>query len=111
MGFSARYKLTPIIFEERVTAQRYNQMLNEKVFPELRRRRKLQTLVFQHDGASPHFSKLVQKFLESQLPPNRVISRGYGICWPQGHRTLLFLIISFGAVYCNFKPTTIAELK
>ena len=94
IGFSARYKLTPIIFEENVTAERYHQILNEKVFPELRRRCKLQTLVFQHDGAPPHFSKLVQKFLESQLLPNRVISRGYGIFWPQGHRTLLLLIIS-----------------
>ena len=59
---------------------------------------KIFSLVFQYDGAPLHFSKLVQKFLESQLLPNRVISRGYGIFWAQGHRTLLLLIISFVAV-------------
>ena len=82
MGFSARYKLTPVFFDGTVDRENYTNLLKNSVFPELRRKRKMRSVIFQHDGAPPHFSVLARDFISNQLPENRVIGRGYGVPWP-----------------------------
>jgi transposase len=51
MGLSARYGLEPFFFEGTVNADRYLQMLQQHVRPQLARKRKLSSCIFMQDGA------------------------------------------------------------
>ena len=74
--------LPPFFFTGTVTGDNYRDMFENHVFPELRRRHLIDQVIFQQDGAPPHFSKAAMDFLSSQLPDTRIISRGFPQTWP-----------------------------
>lgn len=82
IGFSATCKLQPFFFDTTVDQHNYGTMLEQHVFPELRRQKKINSSIFQHDGAPPHYAISVRQKLASIFPENRVIGRGYGTPWP-----------------------------
>jgi hypothetical protein len=63
-----------------VNGQKYLTMLQEFFIPEVRRLRKVKSILFQQDGAPPHFSCEVRQFLDN-IFPNRWIGRGGPIRW------------------------------
>jgi len=58
----------PYFFDSTVTSKAYKKMLEEYLVPELRRRRRLRTTIFQQDGAPPHWSLEVRAFLNQNFP-------------------------------------------
>lgn len=82
LGFSATCKLQPYFFDSTVDQDNYGTMLEQHLFPQLRQRRKLNSSIFQHDGAPPHYAISVRQKLAAVFPENRVIGRGYGVPWP-----------------------------
>ncbi len=71
----------PYVFEGTVNGERYRQMLNEFLLPELRRRRKLKSTWFQQDGATCHTATETMALLRKHFE-HRLISRGSEISWP-----------------------------
>ena len=55
-------------------------MLQEFFIPEVRRMKKMHSIVFQQDGAPPHFAADVRRFLYKTFP-ERWIGRGGPIRW------------------------------
>jgi len=45
-------------------------MLTDHVITQLRRRRKMRSVIFQHDGASPHYALSVRDVLEQHFGEN-----------------------------------------
>ena len=116
MAFSSNYKVVPFFFENTVDQHNYTAMLRDSLFPELRRRRKMRNVIFQHDGAPPHFSIQCRNFLQTQLPEQRVIGRGFGIPWPPRSPDLspldYYLWGTLKArVFHTFRPNNLEELK
>lgn len=115
-GYSARYRLTPFFFPSTVTGENYTEMLREHVIPQIRRKRRLNSTVFQQDGAPPHFSTVARSFLSSVFPNDRIIARGFPNRWPPHSPDLTPLDYYFWGVvkdrvyYC-FRPTSINELR
>ena len=91
-------------------------MLSEHVIPQLSRRRKMQTVVFQHDGAPPHYSLAVRNYLLSLFPSDRIIGRGFSHCWPPRSPDLnpldfyLWSVVK-SRVFFNYQPQNIHDLK
>lgn len=67
MGFSKEFKLTPFFFDGTVTGESYHNMLTTQVIPQLRSSGKLSDIIFQQDGAPPHFSRKVTDLLKNLL--------------------------------------------
>lgn len=116
MAFSKTVKITPFFFATPVNGDNYTSLLKDHLFPQLRQLNVMDTIIFQHDGAPPHFSKNARDFLEKELPPCRVIGRGYGKRWPPRSPDLSPLDYYFwgtlkARVYHNSKPTTLDELQ
>lgn len=116
MAISSNFKLQPHFFESTVDQENYTSMLRDHLIPELQKRRKMKSVVFQHDGAPPHFSKKARDFLSTKFPENRVIGRGYGHPWPPRSPDLspldYYLWGTLKArVYHQFVPRNINELK
>ena len=115
-GFSAHCKLTPFFFPGTVTGENYAEMLQTHVFPQLRTKNELNSVVFQQDGAPPHYARVVRALISSVFPDERVISRGYPQNWPAHSPDLSPLDFYFwgtikSRVYFNFTPTTLDELR
>ena len=53
MALSASYKLTPFFFDDSVNSENYRAMLSEHMIPHLQSKRKMTSVVFQHDGRHP----------------------------------------------------------
>lgn len=70
----------PHFFEERLTGEIYRDFLMN-VLPNLLGNINQRGLIFQHDGAPPHFSILVRNHL-NEVYPNRWIGRGGPRAWP-----------------------------
>ena len=86
------------------------------MFPELRRRRKISTIIFQQDGAPPHYSNQVRNYLRSVLPENRIIARGLGQPWPPRSPDLTPMDYWFwgmlkARIYHSFKPQNLDDLQ
>jgi hypothetical protein len=116
MGVSADYKLKPFFFPSTVTGSSYLEMLQHHLMPQLQHKGKVKSVIFQHDGAPPHYSKQVRQFLAQKFPEERVIGRGYGQRWPPRSPDLTPLDywlwgVLKARVYHNYKPTSLDELK
>lgn len=116
MAVSMDYKLKPFFFPSTVTGASYLDMLQNHVIPQLQRKRKMSSVIFQHDGAPPHFSSGVRSFLSEKFPEDRVIGRGFGEAWPPRSPDLTPMDFWFwgtlkARVYHNWKPTSLEELQ
>ena len=69
MAFSANYKLKAFFFENTVDQDNYTNMLQHHMFPQVRRKRIMKSVIFHQDGAPPQFSIKARNFFNSQLPP------------------------------------------
>ena len=74
-ALSADGLMGPYFFQDTVNSDRYYQMLNEYVFPQLRNRPDFNTLMFMQDGAPPHFARRVRDLLDT-LPAGWIGRRG-----------------------------------
>lgn len=82
-GIIGNRLIGPIIIEDRLNAERYLHLLQEQL-PELLEDLPLNITTqmwFQQDGAPPHFSRIVTKYLNETFP-ERWIGRGGPINWP-----------------------------
>ena len=116
MGFSARFGLEPFFFEGTVNADRYLQMLQQHVCPQLAQKRKLSSCIFMQDGAPPHFASRVRDYLLQTFGSNRLISRGCDQFWPPRSPDLNPLDYWFwgwmkARIYHTDKPQSLAELR
>lgn len=118
-GFWARGVIGPYFFENAagksvtVNAERYRNMINEFLVPELDNI-DLENIWFQQDGATCHTATETIDLLKTKFP-GRVISRFGDINWPPRSCDLTpldFFLWGFvkEKVYAN-NPTTIPELK
>ena len=77
----------PYFFENRdgesitVNSDRYLNMLKKFYLPALRRHNEVDDIIFQQDGAPPHYALVVRSWLEEKFG-DRVISRGFDNFWP-----------------------------
>lgn len=72
----------PFFFDGTVTGLRYREMLEEAVIPELKHAPQFadKEIIFQQDGAPPHWSLDVRTLLNEEFP--EWIGRGGTIAWP-----------------------------
>lgn len=103
----------PYFFEnENVTGQSYKRMLRYYVFPRLRNYP--EDMIFQQDGAPPHYAVIVRQYLDQKLP-NRWIGRAGPIPWPPRSPDLTpcdyFLWGYLKDFVYRELPTSIEELK
>jgi transposase len=90
-GFTSNFILGPYFFEEQrangtvhtvtVTGARYLDLLQTFIIPQLQQLQVLQETTFQHDGAPPHNTIAVRRFLAEHFG-NRIISRNFDFPWP-----------------------------
>ena len=77
----------PIFLDDSVTGEKYLELLNEHVYPEIRRRRQLGRYRYQQDGVRPHRTKNVSESLNTTFRgrlialDSRKVSQ-IGIEWP-----------------------------
>ena len=81
IGFSKNVVIGPYFFDGSVNAESYLEMISTFVIPELKKRRKFSSTIFQQDGATPHTAKTTLTFLQKKFC-NRLISRGTSFVWP-----------------------------
>lgn len=81
-GIINRKLIGPHIFEERLDGNQYLHFL-ENILPNLLQNENvnLRGMYFQHDGAPPHYARIVSEFLNNRYP-NRWIGRGGPHYWP-----------------------------
>ena len=71
----------PFFFDDdTVNGESYLAMLKSFFIPEVRKLKKVRAIIFQQDGAPPHFATDVRQFLDQQFP-NRWIGRGGPVRW------------------------------
>jgi hypothetical protein len=71
----------PFFFkDDTVNGENYLSMLQNFFRPEVRRLHKVRSIIFQQDGASPHFTIDVRQYLDHQFP-HRWIGRGGPTGW------------------------------
>ena len=73
-----------------VDTDRYITLMRTKFMPALRRRRDVDvnTVIFQHDGATPHCSNITLEYLRHHFPEDTLISRRTCVLWPPYSRDL-----------------------
>lgn len=90
-GFTATFILGPYFFEHitrtgpmtcTVTGEKYGQMLQTFVIPQLQQRQCLDSIIFMQDGARPHIHRSVQRLLRQHFGSERVISQYFPTEWP-----------------------------
>lgn len=116
MGFSSDYKLEPYFFQSTVDQQQYSDMIRDHLIPYLQANQKMDSVIFQHDGAPPHFSRTVRSLLASNFDEDHIIGRGYGIPWPPRSPDLTPVDFYFwgmlkARVYHQFRPSSLQELQ
>ncbi len=104
----------PYFFEGNVNTESYTQMLHQFLIPELKRRRKLKSTIFQQDGATCHTSKITMAMLR-RVFGTRLISRFTKFGWPPRSpdmSTCDFFLWGYlkSRVYVT-KPRTLEQLK
>jgi len=100
----------PYFFEGNVTGQSYLAMLNDFLWPQIKRKR----MYFQQDGASPHYATEVRKWLDEKLP-DRWLGRRGPIEWPARSPDLapcdFFLWGYLKDIVYRERPATIEQLR
>lgn len=71
----------PYFFDGTVNGQRYRNMINQFLLPELRRRRRLGRTIFQQDGATCHTARETLTLLRKAFG-TRLLSRSTDFAWP-----------------------------
>lgn len=115
MAFTSEFKLKPFFFPATVTSESYKFMLESHMIPQLRRLRQLHHVTFQHDGAPPHFGRIVTEVLKKTFGDN-VIGRGFPNLWPPRSPDLTPLDYYFWGmlktqVYSRGRPQNLETLK
>jgi hypothetical protein len=102
----------PFFFnDDTINGQKYLTMLQDFFIPELRRLRLVNSILFQQDGAPPHFSREVRRFLDN-IFPNRWIGRGGPIRWAPRSPDLTPLdFFLWGHVKNNIYKSSIQDLN
>jgi hypothetical protein len=105
----------PFFFEDdAVNGKNYLLMLQTFFIPEVRKLHKFHSIIFQQDGAPPHFSIDVRQYLDNHFP-DRWIERGGSIRWALRSPDLTpFDFFLWGHIKNNVNKTPIkdmAELK
>lgn len=81
LGLTKSKVYGPFFFGERtVTGNSYIDMLQQFLQPQLQEDGILETVVFQQDGAPPHFALIVREYLDATFP-RRWIGRGSNRIW------------------------------
>lgn len=113
-GLTSTNVIGPYYFDGPVTGESYRNMLENFLFPELRRLRLVRTVIFQQDGAPAHTAQATIEQLQETFQ-DRLISRRCNIPWPARSPDLsppdFFL---WGALKLKIKkraPQTIRDLK
>ncbi len=70
----------PYFFDNNVTSQSYLSMLKDVIVPQLQENRAYRTMIWQQDGAPPHYGKVVRDFLDDTFA--QWIGRRGTIEWP-----------------------------
>ena len=70
-AFSAEHRLQPFFFESTIYQENYTALLRDHLIPQFKRKRKMKTVVFQHDGAPPHPSLMARDFLASKFQEDK----------------------------------------
>lgn len=105
----------PVFFDRTVTGVNYLEALQRQVVPELQNGPlDFGTLLFQQDGAPPHYATIVREYLNSTFP-ERWIGRRGPIEWPPRSPDLTPMDFFFwgslkDAVYAR-NPKTVNDLK
>lgn len=104
----------PFFFDQTVNGERYLSMLQQQFWPEVKRLGLKNTMIFMQDGAPPHWSREVRKWLDIKFP-NRWMGRGGPMRWPARSPDLTpcdFFLWGFlkSKVYAT-RPRDIADLK
>ena len=115
MGFSREFKLKPYFFNSTVTSESYKLMLQTHMIPQLQAMNQLPHVIFQHDGAPPHFGRIVTALLKETFGDN-VIGRGFPHHWPPRSPDLAPLDYYFWGmlktrVYSRGKPQNLIQLQ
>lgn len=80
IGLVNTHLIGPYFFEERLTGDIYCNFL-QNILPNMLENIRIRGMLFQHDGAPPHFSIQVREHLDNEYP-NRWIGRGGPHEWP-----------------------------
>ena len=54
----------PFFFDDNVTSKSYLQMLKDSIIPELQQESSFETMIWQQDGAPPHYGQIVRDYLD-----------------------------------------------
>ena len=116
-GLSSTRIYGPYFLTGNVDGPKYLQMLQTQFYPDLQRfipPGDLQNIIFQQDGAPPHYSTIVRQWLDEKFH-NHWIGRRGPVNWPARSPDLtpldFFLWGYLKSKIFSSKPTTIAILK
>lgn len=80
-GLTSDGLIGPFFFHETVNSKRYEAMLEDNLWPIISQRPDLDDLIFQQDGAPPHYGCNVRTWLDKRFP-GRWMGRCGPIEWP-----------------------------
>lgn len=75
-GMTADRIIGPFILRDTMNSDRYHQMLNEYVWPQISQWDNVADIIFQQDGAPPHFAIIVRDWLDEHFPGRWLGRRG-----------------------------------
>jgi hypothetical protein len=120
-AFNNRHILQPYFFEENgspvtVNGERYREMIQQHLVPQLKQKRCFSKAVFQQDGAPPHTAAETKILLSSIFSDNRVISKAFPMAWPAYSPDMTpcdFWLWNYvkTQVYADPQPTNLIDLK
>jgi len=70
----------PFFFEGNVTSEKYFRMLNDSIIPQLEAHSDFRTMIWQQDGAPPHYGQIVRDYLDDTFV--QWIGRRGTVEWP-----------------------------
>ena len=113
-GMTSQNISGPYFFNGTVTAETYQEMINDFLLPELRRLRIRRQIIFQQDGAPVHTAGSTLKTLRGHFG-SKLVSQKCDILWPARSPDLtppdFFLWGTLKYSLKKKKPTTIDSLK
>ena len=109
-GLTSGGLIGPYFFDQNVNARSYLAMLNDFLWPKVKRR----GMIFQQDGASSHYAIVVRNWLDEKFP-QRWIGRRGPIEWPARSPDLtpcdFFLWGYLKNIVYKERPATIEQLR
>ncbi|CAF1264566.1 unnamed protein product [Rotaria sordida] len=103
----------PFFFEDNVTSQTYLQMLKNHIIPQLEEQPTFQTMIWQQDGAPPHYGQAVRDYLDDTFL--EWIGRRGTVEWPPRSLDLTPCDFSLSGVIKDHvyaqKPRNVDHLK